>query len=70
MDKKYTIQEKVQLFENQSKYEYFKWWEYFKKIIQADDLADKISKKLHRNDLTLIKSFTDWINPSENSKTK
>ena len=44
--------------------------DYLKDIIKADDLADKISKKLHRNDLTLIKSFTDWINPSENSKTK
>ena len=46
MDKRYTIQEKVQLFENQTKYEYFKWWDYFKDIIKADYLAGEISKKL------------------------
>ena len=51
MDKRYTIQENVQLFENQTKYEYFKWWDYFKDIIKADYLANIISKILFRKDL-------------------
>ena len=71
-DKIYTIHEKIQLFENETRYEYFKWWDYFKKIIKADDLADKISKKILRKDLTLIKSFTGWftelLTKPENSK--
>ena len=70
MDKRYTIREKVQLFENQNTYEYFKWWDYFKDIIKADYLADIISRKLFRKDLGFIKSFTEWITRAENSEIK
>ena len=70
MDKRYTIQKNVQLFESQTEYEYFNWWDYFKDIIKADYLADIISKKLLRKDLGPIKSLTEWINRTENSEIK
>ena len=57
MDKRYTIKEKVLLFENKTNYEYFRWWDYLKDILKADDFAEKISTKLLRKDLGFIKSF-------------
>ncbi len=61
MDKRYTIKEKVQVFENQTKYEYFKWWDYFKKIIKVDYLADKIANKLIRSDYGYLTFFKELL---------
>jgi len=36
------------LFENKTTYEYFRWWDYLKDILKADDFAEKISTKLQR----------------------